>query len=435
MTVLTLFVFSVVVWLNRGHYDPTAPLLTLIFLIWNASVFFNWTEPGLFQKSLRWIPWIWGGLFFLKNDLLYVSKELKLEIFWIRSLPLVGVLFCSVFKRSGKWLGPALISLSFALTLYYSPSPHIDVFHSNRLAVQFFLKGLNPYSEIYPDIYEHSYDYHPGFLYWPGALLLQTLSQVLFHDIRAVLILAWVFASFFLPNRKHSILLWITIPFLAFAFEQAWLDPLIIFGAAIALYAIEKEKLFLWALAVVISASVKQYGFMIGLFSMLYLMLEKGASRLIRPVIGVFFGFALVMLPFLLWSPQDFLNQTVFNHVGAQVRPDALNFTAFWLRLTGDTLSPITQLIAVIFGCMVATVHVLKNRSRRGVRVIPEAWAIFFGFSVLFGKFAFCNYYCLMLGFWLLAEIWGADRPGSELEVLRENIGAHQAHKQHSFES
>ena len=137
-------------------------------------------------------------------------------------------------------------------------------------------------------------------------------------------------------------------------------------------------------------------------------------------------GFLLIMTPLIWWSPHDFLQMTLLTHASAKIRPDALNFTAFWFKTTGQELSPAVQGLAVFLGLMIALFHVLKNRTRRGISVIPEAWAIFFGFSIFFGKFAFCNYYWLLLSFcWMaVSESARADEFSSVREVPLRNSEA-----------
>ncbi len=402
MNVILLFFTAIVVWLNRGLYDPSVPVLTALFLFWVGSVLTGKGEFKKLQSYLKWIPWIWAILFAIRTDILYVSPELVSARRVIGFFPFFGLaLYHSDLKS--KWMSYLFFVLPFIATLYLSPSPHIDVFQSNKLAVDYFLHGVNPYAAVYPDIYRNEFDYHPGFLYWPGALLFQTISEFLFHDVRAILIIAWVGGAYLLRKSKEFTALWLCLPFLAFAFEQAWLDPLIALGGVLTLVGLKEKKHFLWIAGVVIAATVKQYGFMIGLFSVLYFVLENGIPKARKPIYLMIAFFGLVMIPFIAWGPHEFLQMTVLTHASAKIRPDALNFTAFWLKMTGQELSGMAQLIAILAGLGLALLHVVKNRISRGLKVIPESWAIFFGFSIYFGKFAFCNYHLLFLSFLLLA--------------------------------
>ena len=415
MTLLIVLLNSIVVWLNRGLYDPSVPVLTALFLTWAYLVFTN-RDP--FKPALQFLfllPWVWAILFIFKNDLLYVSDAKKEALSLLRFFPLMSLIIYTVDQKVYGSHPRSIRSLPFFFILlvlvpFLSPEPHIDVFQSNRMAVDFFLHGINPYSATYPDIYQNQYDYHPGFLYWPGALILQTLSQLLFHDIRFVIIVSWISAAFFLKTRKNFFLAWLTIPFLPFAFEQAWLDPLLALGAALTLYGLRTKKMTIWILGAVLAATVKQYGFMIGLFSILYFTQTEGFPKSRKPFLLMAGWFTLILGPFIFWDPKAFFTRSFLTHTGAGIRPDSLNFTAFWLRMTGQALDSKLQLGFILLGFSISVFHLIQNHKKRGLRSVPEAWAIFFGFSIFFGKFAFCNYYLLLISFWLLAESEG-DEP------------------------
>jgi uncharacterized membrane protein len=302
---------------------------------------------------------------------------------------------------------PFMVLLFYLTVLYLSPNPFIDVFHSNSSAVDYFLHGRNPYSQNYADIYGGQFDYHPGFLYWPGALYLQTVSKVLLGDIRAILVIAWWGAVFCFPNtNRHTESLrtiWWFIPFITFAFEQAWLDPLLSFTAAATLWAMNNRRWWLMAVAIAVAASVKQYGFVVGLFPITMLALEREWKVLVKVSLAAFIVFLLVLAPFFIWDPHGFVTMTITAHTEARARPDALNFTAFWMRYTGSPFPVFAQVGMTLYGFGLAIFHLIKNRARYRLMVIAESWAIAFGFSMLFGKFAFCNYYWLLISFLILS--------------------------------
>jgi hypothetical protein len=414
MTLALILISSVIVWLNRGLYDPSVPILVAFFLAWSYAVFNNRKWLSESKRYLFLLPWIWAALFVFRTDLLYVADAKKEALTLLRFFPLLSV---AIYTLDQKVYGAhprairslPLFFIILLLVPFLSPEPKIDVFLSNRLGAHFLLQGANPYNQIYPDVYQGQYDYHPGFLYWPGALLLQTISEFVFRDIRIILILAWIAGAFLLKTRKNYLVAWFTLPFLSFAFEQGWLDPLISLGGVLALYGLRTKKNIWWVVGVVLAATVKQYGFMVGLFSVLYFVLLNGIPKVRGSLLAMITGFLIIVAPFVYWDPHAFLDMTVLSHISAKVRPDALNFTAFWFRMTGDELASPVQLAFILLGLLIAVLHVVQNHLRRGLRCVPEAWAIFFGFSVFFGKFAFCNYYLLLISFWLMAESEGDD--------------------------
>jgi hypothetical protein len=418
MTEILIVLFTVVVWLSRGQYDPSAPFLTFAFLAWVGLLLWPkqnqkieaTLKPHL--KYFKYFSWVCSLMIALKPNLIYVQPPLHTSYQIFRFIPL-AICLLSLKLKDPRWLVLPFL-LFFAAVMRLSPNPLIDVFSSNTAAADSFLHGLNPYSQTYSDIYLGEYDYTPGFLYWPGALYLEAISRFVFHDIRAILILSWCSASFLIPKR--SILLWLSIPFLAFGFEQSWIDPVLSLFAAMALWAVQKKKWLWFAIAVASAASIKQYGFIIGFFSAIYLYLEHPKKIVFKSSLIAAVLFSLLLLPFLIWSFSDFLKMTVTAHTHAAIRPDSLNFTAFWLRTTASSLTGGYQIFFALTGFAAAIAHVFRNRAQRGAKVITEACAIAFGFSMLFGKFAFCNYHWLLISFWLLS-----------LNHSNDSVDAHKA--------
>jgi hypothetical protein len=416
MIYLLILFCTTVVWLSRGHYNPSVPFLVLVFLYWVYATVFgskindrfkSRVESGFYSAFL----WIASTMIAIKANLLYVSEGLRSFYLAYRFIPL-GVTALSLKKEKYiEWIVAIAMLSFFLIALYLSPDPYIDVFRSNDLAVYFFRNGVNPYSQTYPDIYSGNYDYHPGFLYWPGALYLQTFSKILFGDIRVILVIAWWASPFLFPeNSKVNQLkkIWWLIPFLAFGFEQAWLDPLLSAGAAITLFTFKTRRWLMMGLAIAIAASIKQYGFIIGVFPVLALLLDRDFKSAGKMAVSAALWFSLALLPFVLWNFEDFISMTVRVHAEAHPRLDALNFTAFWMKVTGTDFPGFTQFICAILGFLFAVYHVWKNR-KCGVPVIAESWAIAFGFSIMFGKFAFCNYYWLLISFLLLSLAFADD--------------------------
>ena len=295
---------------------------------------------------------------------------------------------------------PLLVSVAFLFVIYLSPNPRIDVFSSNTEAVKFFLQGLNPYSQQYGDIYRGEFEYQPGFLYWPGALYLQTFSYLVFHDIRAINILAWCGSLFFIAPRVR--IYWMCIPFLAFGFQQSWLDPMLSFFAALSLWAIQKKRWWVLAASAALAASIKQYGFLIGFFSLIWMIKNQGLKLSLKLTALSASVFLALLLPFLVWGAADFFTMTLASHGQALTRPDSLNFSAFWQQVSGTPFPGFAQAIMTLMGFTLAGVHVFKSKQQDTV-IIAEAWAVAFGFSMLFGKFAFCNYHWLLISFWMLS--------------------------------
>jgi hypothetical protein len=112
---------------------------------------------------------------------------------------------------------------------------------------------------------------------------------------------------------------------------------------------------------------------------------------------------------------------TVNEHVSAATRPDSLNFTSFWIRAFETPFPAWAQLGMTLYGFALAIFHLTRNYSRVRLAVIPECWAMSFGFAMFFGKFAFCNYYWLLISFLILSLAFEQSREvecGGSSEVL-----------------
>jgi hypothetical protein len=89
------------------------------------------------------------------------------------------------------------------------------------------------------------------------------------------------------------------------------------------------------------------------------------------------------------------------------------------MRHTGSPFPVFAQVGITLYGFCLAVFHLIKNRERRRLMVIAESWAIAFGFAMLFGKFAFCNYYWLLISFWILSLAF-ENVEGPDFKILGE---------------
>jgi hypothetical protein len=409
-----VFLFATIVHLGRGGYNPTAPLLTLSFLIW---VFRVLRDPragegwSLRDRFLEALPVYFCFLAAFKPNLASLAPDRQALFDLMRWGTFVAVAVLAWTRVRARFALHALLFLGAGLVVpLLSPSPFIDVFQSNTLGVDHLLAGRNPYVQVYPDIYRGAYDYLPGFLYWPGTLLLEALSKALTGDIRILQILLWWGVPILMfrcrPGAESERIgaVWWSLPFLAFGFEQAWIDPMLSFSLGVMLLA-RKEGIAGGVAG--LAATIKQYGGMFGAFALVHRLCAGRIRSGVRFALAAALTFAALVVPFLIWNPQAFLEMTVSRHVSAAVRSDALNFTAFAIRNFGSAPPAAVQASAIGLGLILSLWHQWKNGARRGIRSIPESCAILFGFSMFFGKFAFCNYHWLLISFWLLSEWWG----------------------------
>ncbi len=358
----------------------------------------------------------------------------------LRFLPMVAAaLFVALRyreKKAGRVAALALLAGAAGLlvavrwlTLWASPTPHIDVWTSSVAAVKYFLQGLNPYTQQYTDIYAGAYDYIPSFPYLPGYLYWATAFAGVFrggHDVRVSLVAAELLTAgvlvFLLRALRVELLAallgavaWLAFPIDLFVLEQAWIDPLLVLGFALAAWALAKQK---WALAGVafgFACGVKQYAAPGVLLALPYVWRLGGRRGLARFAVGGVATVVGLFAPFLVASPERFVKYTLFSWADALPRLDSLAASA-WLAHTFATktpdgltsfyraFTPVTLLALGLCGYWVW-------RRPPTMRQYLAATAACYGVVLLFAKQSFCNYWYFMSFFVFAAAFAPADPP------------------------
>ncbi len=403
----------------RGLFNPyLIPLITLGLLAWSLlRVFHARGQEGSGSGSFRhrWIHWTQLVCMLLKSSLSPSSRAILGNPASFKALYAITLspLLIRKLPTGRKTLLLAAGALIFyVLNLFADPSIGIDVYVANNMGIDHLFNGLNPYSQAYPEELSGGRGYRPGFLYWPGTLYLEGLSKWLVGDIRGVLVLCWWVAPFFFPKRRSEAetlslrVIWWFLPFLSLCLRCGWIDPILSFSATLLIHGITRRNWRVVSFSIALAASVKQYGGILGVFAIPYLFLTEGtrtaALRVTLQSAGIF---GLLLMPFLLWDLHGFLDMTVLSHLEAVTRLDALNFTAWWTHVSGRAFPGLAQGIMTLIGFALGFLHLLRNARRDGLATLPESWAIAFGFSVVFGKFGFINYYWLWISFLILALV------------------------------
>jgi|GEM_PF-3053233 len=391
------------------------PLVTIGLVVWSLNRILRdeSSSPRSFGFVQRFLPWSNLLCFLIKpanpvDPLPLLSHPLLFRVLYPITLSPVWIRAFTLRKRTVLLAAGALVF--YLLSIHSDPRNAIDVFTSNNLGLDYLSKGLNPYAQAYPPEMADIYGYRAGFLYWPGTIYLEGASRFLFGDLRVILALLWWVAPFFFdrrPSGEENLALkaaWWFLPFLNFCLRCAWIDPILAFSAALLLFSLRRQGLWLASFAIALAASVKQYGGLLGVFAVPYVFLTADRKTdALKLTLRSATIFAVLMLPFLVWNLHAFIDMTLLSHLEAKTRLDALNFTAWWIRVTGLDFPGRVQGIMTLCGFTLALWHLLRNAKKTGLRVLPEAWAIAFGFSVVFGKFGFANYYWLWISFLLLA--------------------------------
>lgn len=418
---------------NKGHYNKLVPLFAALFFWVVTSLFRREKNPEKSAACKREpLFWAWVSVLVfaflsaIKPRVIYAEAEstpwLALRVttglqfllagalvWWARRSDRSSEAEMNRFERWGLGASVVLALIAQLLVIPSSPKPFIDVWQSNMRGIDFFLAGLNPYAQAYPDIYGGTYDYKPGFLYFPGVLYWGAPFRWLFGDIRYGSVFANLLAAagFWRLGRGQGassrftawmVLAWLLFPVTFFVIEQNWTDALLVPGL-VWLYVWLTEGHWTWAGAVAgWLIGVKQYAFLAPMLLFRYLFKEAGWRGALRATVAVGVVAAAVLLPFVVWDFASLRAMTFDNQANPQMRRDALTVTAWFARLVHWQIPNSVTTAAGLLAIAVAferTWRAFKPTLSAGLAAVFFAYgAVFF-----FGKWAFCNYYYLHASF------------------------------------
>lgn len=315
---------------------------------------------------------------------------------------LSGILY--IFRPKKLFFVASFVFLSVLLLLIplFSPNPQIDVFTLSNKAIEHLFAGTNPYAVEYQDKLSEPFGYRPGYTWPSGALLLSALSKKLFGDIRVILALALIGSSIFLARIGKEIhgtstipwlfaLLWLAFPVNPLVVEQAWIDPLLILTAVMLAYGLQKKKALWIALSLGFHLSIKQYGIITYGLTLLWLWRSVSFHYSIGIGAAAFAIFALIVGPFVIQAPQQFLQMAYLDAFQQAPRSESFTLYAFLNDAFGismpDWVTALTLLICLSYFAF------------KWWRIRPQLpdWSLalflttFLGF--LFARRAFCNYF------------------------------------------
>ncbi len=298
-----------------------------------------------------------------------------------------------------------LLLFARILTPFASPHPGIDVFTIDVSAIENLLRGINPYTLTYADIYGGFYKYPPKLSYPPGFLYLIAPWTALFHEPRwasvlAELASAWGIAVLARSRGFHRSIanwfaaVWLAFPVGLFLVEHAWVDvllvPFFIWGAV----ALQRKR---WAAAGILlgySVMVKQYAAAALFFATVAVFRQVGFQAAFRLVRAALLTCLVVALPWLFWNAQALFDSNIQLFLSMPPREDALSWVAHSLHEKGVVLSATWTTGAFVAAFLGALALVLRRAGNVAANS-TAATAFFLWLGFLFAKQAFCNYYYL----------------------------------------
>lgn len=320
-----------------------------------------------------------------------------LVAYFVFTLGVVAVALWALRARVGGRGALLLLLVVYAAAgatqIWLVPSPAIDVHWLQQAGARALFSGRNPYQMEIPNLYaaEESVAFFgdqrtvlPHYPYPPLSLLFTAPGWLLFGDVRYTLLLGQLTGAFLLTRlarRRYPpevalglAALWLLHPRGLFVLEQGWTEPLVAAAWFLLLLVGDRGAGPWWTS---LFFGMKQYAIL--------------APTLLRPRLLIGLGMAAAMaIPFLLWSPHDFIDDVLWYQLRQPFRVDALSLPALVYRLGGWRLPGALSLVG--WAAVLVFLRARGSASRSPYAMPVAAAAAYFAFF-LFAKQAFCNYY------------------------------------------
>jgi hypothetical protein len=309
------------------------------------------------------------------------------------------------------WLAAGCLLGTSYLAIRYDPLPRIDVWYSLDQAAGGLLRGRNPYEQTWfggPGVSD-------AFTYLPMTAVLLAPFQALLGDVRwgmtaALLLTGWLLTRLGSSGRPGgagadrrgvALLLWLT-PGQLVQTEQAWTEPLLLCLLVATLWAVHTGRSGAAVTVLAVALATKQH--VAVLLPALALWRAFGLRRAAAAAAGA----AVLCLPFLLWSPADFVRDTVVLLLTYPPLPLSPNL--YLAAYHQGVLVPFWLTASVVLFSLVATALAVR-RLQPGPGWLALAWAVLLLTVNLVNKQAFYNQFWLVASLLLVAVAVAPHRP------------------------
>jgi hypothetical protein len=378
-------------------------------------------KPGngssIARRLPRLMPWLLGGGVLLQFGMLLSYRLPEAWHSGHAAWPYYLLVAVAVLLSAAMMLWRNQSRILFALVLVVflvlgvwvlraGTRPRIDVWTAQTAGLNAMLRGSDPWSSSFPDVYGHPDLYaagtvrdgevHLGFPYPPLTVLLDLPGHLAFGDYRYSNLVAMVVAAISIAGAgggrtgRMAAVLFLFTPRVFLVLRNGWTEPQVAMLLAGTVFcACRARRLLPVALGLLLVS--KQYMVWAVVPSVLLLgpALEwRGALRLLGKAAAV--G-AVVSLPLALWNFGAFWHSNFVVAAGAQFRFDALSFPALVANVFAWTPPVWIGLVSFVATAMV-TVPVMRRAPRSPAGFAAGVAMVFLVFFSL-NKFAFCNYY------------------------------------------
>lgn len=383
-------------------------LLHIIILItgkFNAEGDFFNTFKSELGINLKSVLLICSGLFFAAK--IYFRKLHTL---------LWSFIFTAAFFFATLLLVPILY-----------PAPFIDLFIILKQGIADISQNLDPYSRVFPDIYNGTYDYtylkqDIKLVYWPLNLYLLYPFQLIFGDLRFAYIFSMLVSCvilFYGTNRNKTVfyisfILLFSNPYTFFMVKYAWID-LLAFPFFALYFLLFKEKRYLFSYFILgLLMALKLYFIFLLPISILYLYNINNKIR--QPILLGSFSILISILCFLpyLFTNIDALVYTITYFLNSLPRIDSLSITGY-ISQFGIKFNTIGSILSLLIIAIILF-RIWKNNRISILFQIQDLSLVLFALFI-FGKQAFGNYYFNLL---FLAIIYISILVGKKINCMEK---------------
>ncbi len=396
---------------TRGFYSLSSVILTLVSFLALLVYYFKPKHIGILKTetdSLLAISLVisiflslalYGGLY-QSHGLLFKTSQYLLALSCILAL---SYFINTKTQLITKYRFPTLFCIAILLQVFMlisSPHPKIDVFDQLKYGSENIIKGQNPYSQTFPQIYNYPQNYFP---YLPMTAIVVLPFNLLLGDPRFALVAAYIVGAFVLKKiigKKNVIaselipLIYLFHPQSTFMTEQAWIDPLFFtFFLLFIYYLRDKKNMIFSGLSLGFGIALKQTFPLILIFLFACKAIPK---KVLLIAIGVF---VISILPFFLWNPNDFLNDVFKIHIERRLWwHNSLTLNSFFFS---EFKKNINQLffLAVWAGLLVG----ILKKGIANFTTLTLAISLWFFAFYLFNYQAYIHYYHLISSLILLS--------------------------------
>jgi hypothetical protein len=334
---------------------------------------------------------VWQGIVLVRATNYYGTGHWLKDARFV-SLSLFAIGAAAVVAPQRRWLWP-LLAVAFTVgsffSIWSSPRPAIDVWFLLQHASSCVVHGCNPYTMHTP----RSPGVTNGFNYLPATAVLLEPFHAVFGDVRYGELAAIVAAALVLHRMTRRaaidvVPLFLCLPGLFFAVEQAWTESLLVLLLVGALAWAEQPQEGRWAgvgagVLLGLALATKQH---------MWLLLPVAAITLRLRITAVAVATGVVcILPWFLADPHALWQGTVTEFTDIAPRIDA---TTLWLHEPRGWQTALA--LVVLGGC-----YVLAWLSCRGDvhRFLLGSAVVLAGFDLM-NKQSFFNQW--MLVSWLV---------------------------------